>query len=205
MERYSIRALIFLALVHVILFSGCGGDSICLNVPSSPVCDLDRHSLSFGSVTVGECSDLTFTVQNAGGGTLSGTVSETCDEFSIVGPATYNLTAGQSATLTVRFTPSSAGSKSCTIETGAGECAYVSCRGDGCAPAFDDCGRLVQGMECVLFDSDHFGLYVLDEYGSYSVGDYVRVVGDLDPYCYTICMQGDGCIWVDTISECGSM
>jgi hypothetical protein len=67
---------------------------------------------------------------------------------------------------------------------------------------FDDCGILVQGVECVLFQADSGGLYVLDNFGEFCVGNRVRVRGVLDPYCMTFCMQGDGCIRYNTISIC---
>jgi hypothetical protein len=74
---------------------------------------------------------MTFDISNTGGGTLSGTVSEACAEYSLVGDATYSLTAGQSKTFTVRFAPTSAGVKNCTVETGNGACVDVSCTGTG--------------------------------------------------------------------------
>lgn len=67
---------------------------------------------------------------------------------------------------------------------------------------FDGCGVLVQGVECVLFKADIGGLYVLDNMGNFNVGDYVRVRGLMNPYCITICMQGNGCIEQNTISVC---
>jgi hypothetical protein len=65
---------------------------------------------------------------------------------------------------------------------------------------FDGCGVLVQGVECVLFQAQDGGLYVLNNLGDFQVGDYVRVRGVLDPYCATFCMQGNGCIENNTIS-----
>jgi hypothetical protein len=67
---------------------------------------------------------------------------------------------------------------------------------------FDGCGTLVLGVECVLFEPDTGGLYALDNIGDFKVGDYVRVRGLMNPYCATICMQGNGCIQQNTISEC---
>jgi hypothetical protein len=69
---------------------------------------------------------------------------------------------------------------------------------------FEDCGLLVQGVECVLFQADAGGLYVLENYGSFQVGDRVQVIGTLDPTCFTFCMQGDGCIQDNSIGLCGS-
>jgi hypothetical protein len=87
--------------------------------------------LSFGAVTEGLSLNLNFTIRNTGGNTLAGTISEACDDFSIVGNAGYSLGAGDSATFTVRFSPTSAGSKTCTIETGASQCADLPCSGIG--------------------------------------------------------------------------
>ena len=67
---------------------------------------------------------------------------------------------------------------------------------------FEGCGYLVQGAECVLFQADSGGLYVLDNYGVFDVGDYVQVHGVYDPTCITFCMQGDGCIQDNTIEDC---
>lgn len=57
----------------------------------------------------------------------------------------------------------------------------------------DECGVLVRGTECVLFEGAG-GRYVLPSAGNFRVGDAVRVVGTVDPTCITICMEGDGCI-----------
>ncbi|MGD2094523.1 MAG: hypothetical protein PVH77_05900 [Phycisphaerales bacterium] len=67
---------------------------------------------------------------------------------------------------------------------------------------FDSCGTLIQGVECILFQPDTGGLYLLDNLGSFKAGDRVRVRGVLDPNCISICMQGNGCIENNTISEC---
>jgi len=130
-------ALIGLALVlaTAMLLPGCGVDSEGPEGPAEPACDLDVDSLSFGAVTVGDSLDLTFKITNTGGGTLAGTVSEACTDFAIVGNASYSLGAGDSATFTVRFSPASAGSKACTIETGASQCADLPLSGAGVAAA----------------------------------------------------------------------
>ncbi len=65
---------------------------------------------------------------------------------------------------------------------------------------FQDWGSLINGAECVLFQADSGGIYVLDNYGGFNLGDRVRVRGTLEPSCNTICMQGDGCILNNTIS-----
>lgn len=67
---------------------------------------------------------------------------------------------------------------------------------------FEGCGTLIQGVECVLFDSDDFGVYILSNYGSFNVGDRVLVTGLIPPDCISFCMQGDGCIVDNTIVVC---
>jgi hypothetical protein len=58
----------------------------------------------------------------------------------------------------------------------------------------DACGYLVQGRNCVLFDGGG-GLYSLSDYGSFRLGDYIRVIGTIDENCRTICEDdADGCI-----------
>jgi hypothetical protein len=69
-------------------------------------------------------------------------------------------------------------------------------------PPFEDCGELVQGVECVLFQADDGGLYLLENLDGFGVGDRVFVTGTLDPDCFTICLEGDGCIFENTIELC---
>jgi hypothetical protein len=71
-------------------------------------------------------------MRNIACGTLSGTVSSPCGDYTIVGPAAYGIVSGDSVTFTARFKPSSDGSIPCTIETGNARCAGVSCTGTGC-------------------------------------------------------------------------
>jgi hypothetical protein len=87
--------------------------------------------LDFRTVTVGNYKDLPFSITNNALRTLSGTVSETCDDYNLMGSTDYSLTPGQSQTFWVRFMPTSAGFKTCTIETGCGERADVMCTGSG--------------------------------------------------------------------------
>ncbi|MFZ1946296.1 MAG: choice-of-anchor D domain-containing protein [bacterium] len=130
MARHADLLALALIVATAIVLPGCGGDSEGTNEPSDPVCDIDVQSLAFGSVTVGDSSDLVFRITNAGGGTLAGTVSQACAEFSVVGEADYSLGSGDTATITVRFAPTSVGAKTCNVSTGA-SCAEVACTGTG--------------------------------------------------------------------------
>jgi hypothetical protein len=97
----------------------------------NPACSLSPSTLNFDTVTIGASTDRQFTLTNTGTGTLAGTVSSPCGEFAVVGPAAYSLTAGQSATLTIRFTPTTTGTRACTIATGSALCVAVACNGTG--------------------------------------------------------------------------
>ena len=78
---------------------------------------------------------MTFTIKNNGGGTVTGSVSESCSHYSIaIGDGPYSLGAGDSVVVTVRFEPTSSGTKTCTIETGAAICSDVPCEGTGTIP-----------------------------------------------------------------------
>jgi len=74
---------------------------------ATPVLAVSPSALDFSGVNVGSSKDLSFTVQNTGGGTLTGSAS-TSAPFSIVGDNSFSLAGGQSKTITVRFSPTSA-------------------------------------------------------------------------------------------------
>jgi hypothetical protein len=92
------------------------------------------------------------------------------------------------------------------------DCITFCQQGDGCienasispcpGEAFEDCGTIIQGVECRLFDSDNFGVYVVTTFAGFNVGDRVLVTGTYNPYCVTVCMQGDGCIENATVVPC---
>jgi hypothetical protein len=105
-----------------VTFTGGGGATrpVSGSGYNPPAISVTPSSRDFGSVQVGSYADLTFTVQNTGGGTLSGNTS-TSAPFSIVSGGTYNLSAGQSQTVTVRFSPTAAQSYNETVTfTGGG-------------------------------------------------------------------------------------
>ena len=57
----------------------------------------------------------------------------------------------------------------------------------------DECGVLLEGAGCVLFQGAG-GKFVVVAGGDFKFGDAVRVVGTLDTGCVTICKDADGCI-----------
>lgn len=102
---------------------------------TSSVITVTPSSHDFGTVTVGSFADRNFTVQNTGGGTLTGTAS-TSAPFSIISGGSYNLGAGASQSVTVRFSPSSATTfaGNVTFTGGAGATRAVTGTGVAVAP-----------------------------------------------------------------------
>lgn len=73
-----------------------------------PAISVTPSSQDFGSIQTGTSADRSFTVQNTGGETLSGSASVAAP-FSIVSGNPYSLTANQSTTVVIRYSPGSAG------------------------------------------------------------------------------------------------
>jgi len=130
LRRYTSQSVISIIIIAVNMFvPGCWGDDNPTQPQSS--CSISTTSLNFGTVNVGSSTDRTLTITNTGGGTLTGSTSESCSHYSIVsGGGSYSLGAGQSRTVTVRFAPTSLGTKTCSISTGT-SCSSVSCTGVG--------------------------------------------------------------------------
>jgi uncharacterized repeat protein (TIGR01451 family) len=103
----------------------------CTGVGDIPAeCDVSPTILNFGEVAIGDYADDTFRITNIGGGTLTGTVSESCDHYEIVsGGGAYALGAGQFVDVTVRYAPTTVDIHLCSIQT---DCyATVDCVGAG--------------------------------------------------------------------------
>jgi len=115
-----------------VVTSGTCADVVCSGIGGgtpTPTCSVTPTSLSFPSIPVGSSSSQTFTIQNTGSGFLSGSLFSSCSEFS-VSPSLYFLLPGAAVTATVTFTPSSIGTKTCTISTGSA-CSDVTVTGTG--------------------------------------------------------------------------
>ncbi len=117
--------------------TGCSDDGAGPS-DNEATCGLSTTLLEFGSVAVGHETTMTFTIENTGEDTLSGTVTETSDDFLIVGEASYSLDADASDTFTVRFMPTSLGDKTCAMETGSSRCGSLQCTGTGGAHYYVD-------------------------------------------------------------------
>jgi len=75
-----------------------------LIVEGPPTLSLTPASLDFGNVQTGTVAEIAFTVRNSGGGQLVGNAS-TSGAFSIANGNNYDLGAGQSQSVVVRFAP----------------------------------------------------------------------------------------------------
>ncbi len=87
----------------------------------APVCALSEPGHDFGTLVTGNSAAWSFTISNTGGGTLAGTVAlASCGNgFSLTdGDGPFSLTAGQSRTVNVRFSPTTPGPVACTVTTG---------------------------------------------------------------------------------------
>ncbi|MCC6350245.1 MAG: choice-of-anchor D domain-containing protein [Candidatus Eisenbacteria bacterium] len=117
-----------------IALSGSGCGSVACSATGGPsTCQVAPTTLAFDTVTVGQSATRTFSITNVGTGTLAGTVSVACPDFALVGTGAYSLGPSQAATFTIRFSPTSAGPMSCTVNTGLPTCSSVSCTGSGAA------------------------------------------------------------------------
>jgi hypothetical protein len=125
--------------------SGCG-EALCRIETGSASCDdvdcagsgagagcvIAPDRLDFGDVAVGASADRDFTITNTGCETITGAVTESCGEFSLVaGGGNYTLAPAESRPVTVRFTPSGCGTKECLIGTGSVPCPGVVAAGTG--------------------------------------------------------------------------
>ncbi len=102
--------------------------------PVEPHCRISQTTLNFDTVCIGQSKDWAFNIWNFGDAELSGFVSEDCDDYTIIsGAGTYRIEECDYRVVTVRFVPTSTGTKLCTIETGTSWCSDVSCTGVGVA------------------------------------------------------------------------
>ena len=169
------RMLPYAAMVCIMLLSGCNEDPASPTVRCLDQCEISTYSLSFGNVIIGESSELTFVIKNACSSVLTGTLSEACDQFSIVGGATYNLSAGDSAEFTVRYSPISEGSHICAIDTGNHGCADILCDG--------------VGMRVVVLRED------FDD-GNHDGWPDHHVCSDINPYWFAVIYSNRDSSWV---------
>lgn len=106
---------------------------------ATPVCSVQTTLLDFGSVNYSSPALQTIAIQNAGGGTLTGSLSGAGVDFHFLDSPSFSLGAGQGASITLAFIPSSGGAQACTLQVSPGGCAPIVCRGTGTLPIGGDC------------------------------------------------------------------
>lgn len=99
----------------IMLFS-CGKDSTKPQ-PKTINLTLDRSSLNFGNVFVGQSRDTSFTITNEAGSAdgLVGKAVISGEGFSLQADQDFNLSPGEEKSFSVRYTPVSAGQNTGTI------------------------------------------------------------------------------------------
>lgn len=133
------------ALVAFALLSNCGKKAAGPTAPITPApqCSVRPSSLDFGSVTVGHGNFVSFTLRNAGGDTLSGSLHSSSPVFRLASDSTYALAAGDSQAVSVQFAPVAEGPQTAVISTSAG--CQVSC--SGTTPAAPVCQVSVSQLD----------------------------------------------------------
>jgi hypothetical protein len=71
-----------------------------------------------------------------------------------------------------------------------------------CGGLFSECGTLVQGSGCIVFQADTGATYDLNDTGQFVVGDRVLVTGTLGGSCLDPCSGTGQCIADNTIALC---
>ena len=87
--------------------------------PAAASISVTPSSRNFGSVLVSGYADLTFTVQNDGGGTLAGSAFVAAP-FSVASGGSYSLGAGASQVVTIRYNPTAVVSSTQTVSFSGG-------------------------------------------------------------------------------------
>jgi len=108
LPNVAVFDLAFRSGTNVLVAATHGRGVFKMPVTGTPVLSVTPTSQDFGKVTTGSTTDRTFTVQNIGQGTLSGSAS-TSTPFSVTTGGTYSLGTGESRSVVVRFAPGSVG------------------------------------------------------------------------------------------------
>ena len=144
---------------------------------STRVCSISPTNIDFGTVLGDAFRDTTFTIKNSGGVTLTGSVSEVCDYFSILsGGGAFSLGAGDSVVVTARFAPTTAGTHTCAISTGT-DCSSVSCSGYGGGEPACSVNPLSLDFGLVTIGSPAYRYFTITNTGYYRLTGYVSQVG----------------------------
>lgn len=128
-------------LIDTIPTIGAGNFAIRARIDGAagPSIDVTPAALDFGSVAVGQSKELMITIRNSGSAMLTiSFLSSTNARFVPAGSAPISLTIGASATLAVRFTPTTAGAQTGTLTLSSNDpvrpSATVALDGSGAPP-----------------------------------------------------------------------
>lgn len=155
------------ALSGSVTLSGAAGGSVSLSgtVDPEPVLSVTPGVLGFGEVLLGEDRTLSVSVTNAGGGRLVGSASAG-GPFSVVGGGSYDLAAGESQVIEVRFAPVVRGEVGGTLSASGGGGGAVVLSGRGLAP-----GELSVSPSSLVFEMIEVGSVVTGSVTLTNVGD----------------------------------
>jgi len=117
-----------------------------------PMLTVEPTSANFGAVEVNSTSQRSFTVTNTGGGNIQGSASLGAGPYAIQGSATYNLNAGQSQVITVRFAPVDTGTFNATLTFTGPANVQVALTGSGVKTGAFNCGASAPGAASPLGD-----------------------------------------------------
>src|SRR5208282_2850146 len=116
---------------QTVTFTGGGGTGATVSgslASTNPSIYVTPSALNFGVVMAGATVTNNFTVQNTGGGTLTGTATVAAP-FYIASGGTYSLTNNQTQTVLISYSPSGAATDSGTVSCAGGGGATASVSG----------------------------------------------------------------------------
>ena len=153
LDTYGIRALKFKSATNPTIYGGVGTvggaglyEQLISGTVTTPIFSVSPTTKDFGGIYIGQSSvDQTFNISNTGAGTLTITaggisiIGANANQFVLTDANTYpiNLTGGQSATVKVKFSPTSAGAKTASLQivhNAAGSPGLVPLTGTGVTP-----------------------------------------------------------------------
>ena len=123
--------------------NGACVDVDCVGYAPDPLCEVGPTDLDFGWVEIGTQLERNVYIINRGCTAINGEVliipGGDADYSIVSGGGSYSIARGEQRTVVIRFSPSSCGIKTCTLETGSPLCSDVEItgRGDSAGPICD--------------------------------------------------------------------
>ncbi len=124
MSNHQLRLVVIVSTCILLAGGGVGCSKKDSNptAPSAANLVVTPTTWDFGAIGVGGSGSKLFTMTNTGNAAFSGLVTENGAEFNIpdFGSGSFTLQPNASETFHVVFSPTSTGTKSCTLTTGSG-------------------------------------------------------------------------------------